>query len=45
MISENGEKTDEVEDLNIMGSYLVQMVSDNYNSKAMYEDDFGRKLK
>lgn len=44
MINDNGEKIDEVEDLNIMGSYLVEMVSNNYNSKAM-QDDFGKILK
>lgn len=44
MINDNGEKIDEVEDLNIMGSYLVEMVSNNYNSKSM-QDDFSNILK
>ncbi len=45
MIDENGELTEDVEDLNIMGSFLVEMVSNNYTKKAMFDENFGRTLK
>lgn len=45
VVDENGQKTDEVETLNYLGTYFFEMVSDNYTKKSMYDEDFGKVLK